>query len=1114
MARTIARPRLIVALLVSLTSAQLTPPTSPRENWTYNGCYTDSVNQRTLNAGGFTSNTLTNAQCINYCASRGAYYAGSEYGGECYCGDSLRSESLRSSDTDCNMGCNGNAAEPCGGPNRLTLYNTTIPVGPTGPFVNPGVNGFRSLGCYSDNVNDRTLSTGMGTGGGAGSLTAALCTSACDAAGYFYAGLEYAGECYCGNTLATGAKLEDASGCNMVCNGNATEYCGGSNRLNLYTSRQAPITWNPLGCYTDNVNGQRALSTRLFPPGDLTTESCLAACFNAGYKLAGTEYADECYCGNSFVNGAGPAPDGNTYCNMPCKGNQQETCGGPNRLSAYQYVGDGISSSSTVVPPTTPTQPATTAQPPPQTTNTEEQPPTTTNAPQPTTLPNGWSYSGCWVDNAYGRIMNNQQADSDKLTIESCISACSRQGFSVAGLQYAYQCFCDNSLRNSATNATDSDCSTSCTGNPNQKCGAGSRMSVYSNSTLVVYPVPKVQRTNLPGSWSYTGCLSDDGQQRALPYQLILTKNNTANNCIAQCSAFGYNAGGMEYGDECYCGDVSDTVAAGARLVADTECQFSCPGNATTICGGARRLSYYTWTGAALTTWNYPTGNAAGEYRFLIGGVVIPLVTQAGINGKVTFLEKSGTGAPNTTGAYELDLAQINNFTGAWRPMSVKTDVFCSASITLPDKAARQLNVGGWALDSTFGVRLYWPDGSPGVWGKNNWQENVEQLSLQAGRWYPTSMILANGSLLVIGGEQGSNGAPTPSLEILPKVGPVVYCDWLNRTDPNNLYPFMAVLPSGGVFVAYYNEAIVLDEQNFAITKQLPNAPGAVNNFLAGRTYPMEGTAVLLPQYAPYTEPLRILICGGSTPYQGAALDNCVSIAPEETNAQWTLERMPSRRVLTCMTALPDGTYLILNGAKQGFGGFGLAQDPNNNAVLYDPRKPVNNRFSVMANTTIDRLYHSEAILLDDGRVLVSGSDPEDDRHEQEYRVEVFIPPYLMGSPTQPVVTMAQKDWAYGGSYTFTSSQPISKVSLLGAGSSTHGNSMGQRTIFPAFTCAGNTCTVQAPPNAHISPPGWFQFYALTANGVPSRALWVRVGGDPAGFGNWPNSPDFLRPGM
>lgn len=214
------------------------------------------------------------------------------------------------------------------------------------------------------------------------------------------------------------------------------------------------------------------------------------------------------------------------------------------------------------------------------------------------------------------------------------------------------------------------------------------------------------------------------------------------------------------------------------------------------------------------------------------------------------------------------------------------------------------------------------------------------------------------------------------------------------------------------------------------------------------------------------------------------------------------------------MTALPDGTYLILNGAHQGFGGFGLASDPNRNAVLYDPRKPVNARFSVMANTTVDRLYHSEAILLDDGRVLVSGSDPEDNIHEQEYRVEVFIPPYLMDNPIQPTINISNTDWSYGQSVTITSSQPLTRVSLLGAGSSTHGNSMGQRTIFPAVSCGISGCVITAPPHAHACPPGWFQLFGLTATDVPSKAVWVRIGGDPAGIGNWPDSPSFDVPGV
>jgi hypothetical protein len=80
-----------------------------------------------------------------------------------------------------------------------------------------------------------------------------------------------------------------------------------------------------------------------------------------------------------------------------------------------------------------------------------------------------------------------------------------------------------------------------------------------------------------------------------------------------------------------------------------------------------------------------------------------------------------------------------------------------------------------------------------------------------------------------------------------------------------------------------------------------------------------------------------------------------------------TIERTPSKRVISRMVALLDGTYLVLNGTQQGFAGSGLAMEPNHNAVLYDLLKPVHNRMTVMANTTIDRLYHSEAILLQDG---------------------------------------------------------------------------------------------------------------------------------------------------
>lgn len=518
--------------------------------------------------------------------------------------------------------------------------------------------------------------------------------------------------------------------------------------------------------------------------------------------------------------------------------------------------------------------------------------------------------------------------------------------------------------------------------------------------------------------------------------------------------------------------------------------------------------------------WDFPAGNAAGTYSLLIGGVVVPLITNQAITGKVTFVEKSGTGEPNGTGAYELDLTQISTFGNAWRTMTgLQTDVFCAAGLTLPDKAGRQITVGGWAGISNYGIRLYWPDGSAGVKGVNQWTEDPNNLQLLVPRWYPSAMIMANGSILVVGGEIGQNADEQPNLEILPRTGGgTVYLDFLQRTHPFNLYPFIIVVPSG-IFILYYNEARILDENTFATIKTLPNLPGAVNDPTGGRTYQLQGSMIALPQYAPYTDPLGVLACGGSTSNGGYAIDNCVSTQPEAANPVWTIERMPSRRVMPCMAGLPDGTYLIANGGQHGVAGFGLGGAPNYNAILYDPSKPINQRMSVMANTTVARLYHSEAIVLLDGRVMISGSDPTGDYDSpagawpEEYRVEVFTPPYLLSGAARPGFTVASTDWAYGATVSFTSSVAGVRVSLLGSVSSTHGNSMGQRTLFPDVACAGTACTVTAPPNAHICPPGWYMMFVLDGP-TPSVGQFVRIGGDPAGLGNWPDLPGFELPGV
>ncbi|KAI6783787.1 putative glyoxal oxidase precursor [Emericellopsis cladophorae] len=820
----------------------------------------------------------------------------------------------------------------------------------------------------------------------------------------------------------------------------------------------------------------------------------------AGYTYFGVEYQWECYCGNEFQGSSTQRPA--SECNMLCGGAQCDFCGAGDRLSVYA-IGDA--------PPTPSLDPST----------TDDAPSQSPTAPVPTDLPDGWDYYGCWADMVNGRILNTQTPDDPELTLASCVAECDRRGYSIAGTQYYTQCFCGNAIYNGGELAdSESECNTACGGNSDEFCGGPNRMSIFSRGEPTIYQPPRA--TERVGDWVYAGCVTDNaGLDRTFPWQLIFDGTLTPKICTDACAEFGYAAAGLEYGVECYCGDPENIEVNGASIVDDDECDIACAGDGGAMCGGGSRMTTYFWDGdEPLYSWEFPEDGTpeAGSYEFLIGGVVIPLMTSQAVNGKVTFLEKWTTGPPNSTGAYELDLSAIDNFDLAWRTMNVRTDLFCAAGVTLPDKAGRQLTVGGWSGESTYGVRLYTPDGSDGVQGTNDWEEDVDILSLQDGRWYPSTLNMANGSILVVGGEEGSNGAPVPTLEILPFTGGApLYMEWLERTDPNNLYPYLAVLPSKGIFVSYWNEARILDENTFETIKTLPNIPGAVNDPMGGRTYPLEGTSVLLPQKAPYSDPLGILICGGSTEGVANALDNCVTIYPDAAEPEWVLERMPSKRVMSCMAPLPDGTYLIMNGAMHGVAGFGLATKPNLNAILYDPEKPTGSRMTVMANTTVARMYHSEALTLLDGRVLVSGSDPQDGVNPQEYRVEVFNPPYLLSGKPRPTFTMENTDWDFEGTYSFTLGSPAVNgaitASLLGSVSSTHGNSMGARTLLPAVSCSGTDCTVTAPPGPYICTPGWYQFFVLDG-GVPAVGVFVRIGGDPAELGNWPEGEGFTRPGM
>jgi len=184
----------------------------------------------------------------------------------------------------------------------------------------------------------------------------------------------------------------------------------------------------------------------------MTVELCQSTCISAGYTLAGVEYADECYCGNAVQNGGGPAPDGNAQCDMSCAGNSGETCGGPNRLDLYSY---GASTT------------------------------TTTSSAAGSTATSGWSYRGCYTDSVSARTLANAlgvTGGPSVMTVELCQSTCHSAGYSLAGVEYSDECYCDNQLENGGGPAPDGNaqCNMKCDGSSTETCGGSNRLSLYS----------------------------------------------------------------------------------------------------------------------------------------------------------------------------------------------------------------------------------------------------------------------------------------------------------------------------------------------------------------------------------------------------------------------------------------------------------------------------------------------------------------------------------------------------------------------------------------------------------------------------------------------------------
>lgn len=566
----------------------------------YLGCYKENNPGRQLQDQLYGDDNNTIAMCVEACNSKNWAFCGAQYHRECWGGNVIPKEKV--DDANCNFDCSGDLNQICGGNGMNDKYDGSYislfgngdvdpsKPSPGGPYVNPGVDGYTSIGCYTESTTGRALPNGANTD----KKTVAQCVDACAAMKQKYAGVEYGGECWCGDQFTEGAVKAPIADCNMPCNDNSTEYCGGPSRLNVYqmgdvsepstttTSISTPApgnqtsstttptptssssaeptptgptrkqvvskNWHYQGCWTEADNG-RALPDKTYADDDMTLESCAKFCDGLAYF--GVEYGRECYCGETLATSSTKAKQED--CSFLCPGDQSEYCGAGVRLDLYKF--QASNGTKTETPSGTPT-----AEP----TSTDE----LTSVDEPTTPTTPTTPA---------------MTDSSSTEIGTATPTPSE-------------------TESSSEEPTPSDTkSTSEESTP----APSSSVTPTTSSSSSAAPTP-TGPSIYPGNANFTfyHCMSEPSSGRLLLDQVWNDgKNMTIDRCLQKCSDAStddlkYNYAGVEYGRECWCGDKlrldggQDAETPG-KNVTNTECDFLCPGNSTQYCGAGVRLSLY-----------------------------------------------------------------------------------------------------------------------------------------------------------------------------------------------------------------------------------------------------------------------------------------------------------------------------------------------------------------------------------------------------------------------------------------------------------------------------------------------------------------------------------------
>ncbi|MBD2775592.1 glyoxal oxidase [Iningainema tapete] len=445
--------------------------------------------------------------------------------------------------------------------------------------------------------------------------------------------------------------------------------------------------------------------------------------------------------------------------------------------------------------------------------------------------------------------------------------------------------------------------------------------------------------------------------------------------------------------------------------------------------------------------------------------------------GKVLFFTGSGND-PNNFGNSAAGAALWNVNNGTFTRPSIPLDsagnvidIFCAGQSFRPN--GRLLAAGGTIqYDPFYGeTATFVFDPITETW--------TEVASMNRGRWYPTVLTLGSGRIFAISGLD-VNGNLDRNPEVFTGSSWSIFSQ---QTSPVPMYAHLFLLSSGKIF---YSGAQL--GGNNGVSPRIFTLPGRFNRAIAEQPvsglqnsdYGNQAASVLLPP----AQDQKVMIIGGGN---GGATTRVNIVDLKVSNPSYTAApslinpRMHHNAVL-----LPNRTVFVCNGSRAD-------EDVAQSTLPAEIYNPATNTWTAVETPNINgRVYHSVALLLPDGRVVVAGGNPN--RGIVEYRLEVYSPAYM--SQTRPVIQSAPSSVGYGGTITIGTPQAgnIKWVNLIKPMATTHGMETEQRLVdVPINSRTSTSMSVTVTSNRNLAPPGYYMLSITDNNNVPSVARWIQL---------------------